>query len=83
LVAAGVHVHTYPNSSSVLYIHAKAVVADAGRADQRMFVGSENFSTASLRHNRELGIATTQAAVISAISATLARDYAGAAPIAG
>jgi phosphatidylserine/phosphatidylglycerophosphate/cardiolipin synthase-like enzyme len=83
LAGAGVHVHTYANSSSVLYIHAKAVVADAGRAGQRVFVGSENFSTASLRHNRELGIVTTQAAVISAISATVARDYAGAAPFAG
>jgi len=80
LVAAGAHVHTYPDTSTALYIHAKAVVADAGRAGQRAFVGSENFSTASLRRNRELGIDTTQAAVISAISATLAHDYAGAAP---
>jgi cardiolipin synthase len=80
LVAAGAHVHTYPDTSSALYIHAKAVVADAGRSRQRVFVGSENFSSASLRRNRELGIDTTQAAVISAISATLARDYAGAAP---
>jgi phosphatidylserine/phosphatidylglycerophosphate/cardiolipin synthase-like enzyme len=80
LVAAGAHVHTYPDTSGALYIHAKAVVADAGRAGQRVFVGSENFSTASLRRNRELGIDTTQAAVISAISAALARDYAGAAP---
>jgi phosphatidylserine/phosphatidylglycerophosphate/cardiolipin synthase-like enzyme len=80
LAGAGVHIHTYANSSRALYIHAKAVVADAGRAGQRVFVGSENFSTASLRRNRELGIDTTQPAVISAISATLARDYAGAAP---
>jgi cardiolipin synthase A/B len=80
LVVAGAHVHTYPDTSSALYIHAKAIVADAGRPGQRVFVGSENFSTASLRDNRELGIDTTQAAVISAVSATLAGDYAGAAP---
>ncbi len=80
LVKAGAHVSTYANSSSVIYIHAKAIVADAGRPDGQVFVGSENFSAASLRHNRELGIATTQRAVIAAISATLAHDFAGATP---
>jgi phosphatidylserine/phosphatidylglycerophosphate/cardiolipin synthase-like enzyme len=83
LVKAGAHVHTYRDSSSVLYIHAKVVLADAGRSDERVFVGSENFSVASLRENRELGVVTTQPAVISVISATLARDYAGATPFSG
>jgi cardiolipin synthase len=78
LVRAGVHVHLFADSSSALYIHAKAVVADAGRKDQQVFVGSENFSTASLDYNRELGIRTANAAVISVISATLARDYTAA-----
>ncbi len=82
LVRAGVHVRTYANSSTVLYIHAKAVVADAGRRDQDVFVGSENFSTASLDYNRELGIRTSNAAVISVISATIAADYAGGTPYA-
>ena len=62
----------------MLYIHAKAVVADAGRSDQQVFVGSENFSKASLGYNRELGVRTANKAVISVISATLAADYAGA-----
>jgi phosphatidylserine/phosphatidylglycerophosphate/cardiolipin synthase-like enzyme len=62
----------------VLYIHAKAVVADAGRSDEQLFVGSENFSAASLRKNRELGLRTTNKAVISAISAVLGDDYSGA-----
>ena len=75
---AGVHVHTFPDSSSALYIHAKAVVADARRSGQQVFVGSENFSVASLDENRELGIRTANAAVISAISATIASDYAHA-----
>src|SRR5450756_358781 len=57
-------------------VDAKAVVADAGRADQQVFAGSENFSTASLRYNRELGIRTANRPVISAISATIATDYA-------
>jgi len=75
---AGVHVHTFPDSSKALYIHAKAVVADAGRSDQQLFAGSENFSVASLDENRELGIRTANAAVIKAISATIASDYAHA-----
>jgi cardiolipin synthase A/B len=75
---AGVHVHTFPDTSKALYIHAKAVVADAGRSDQQVYAGSENFSVASLDRNRELGIRTANAAVISAISATIASDYAHA-----
>jgi cardiolipin synthase len=43
-----------------------------------VFVGSENFSAASLDENRELGIRTANAAVLSAISATIASDYAHA-----
>jgi cardiolipin synthase A/B len=83
LVAAGVHVRTYKNSSRVLYIHAKAVVADAGRSGEQVFTGSENFSTASLRYNRELGIRTSNKSVIAGISATIAADYAGATPYSG
>jgi phosphatidylserine/phosphatidylglycerophosphate/cardiolipin synthase-like enzyme len=75
---AGAHVRTYKDSDSVLYIHAKAVVADAGSSGEQMFVGSENFSAASLRYNRELGIRTTNKALISAVAAVLAADYAGA-----
>jgi cardiolipin synthase len=78
LESAGVHVRLYADSEKALYIHAKAVVADAGRSDQQVFVGSENFSKASLGYNRELGIRTANKAVISVINATLAADYAGA-----
>ena len=80
LAKAGAHVRTYKNSTKVLYIHAKAVVADAGKSDEQMFVGSENFSSASLRRNRELGLRTTNKPVISAVAAVLAADYAGATP---
>jgi cardiolipin synthase len=78
LVKAGAHVRTYKDSTKVLYIHAKAVVADAGASDEQMFVGSENFSSASLRRNRELGVRTTNQPVISAVAGVLAADYAGA-----
>jgi phosphatidylserine/phosphatidylglycerophosphate/cardiolipin synthase-like enzyme len=77
LVEAGAHVRTYKNSTKALYIHAKAVVADAGRPDEQMFVGSENFSVASLRENRELGIRTTNDTVIAAVATVLGDDYAG------
>jgi len=79
LVNAGVHVHLFPDSTTALYIHAKAVVADVGRADQQVFVGSENFSAASLHYNRELGIRTANRPVISAIGVAIAADYAASA----
>ena len=85
LTAAGVHVHTYAYTAS-LYIHAKAIVADYGASTEKVDVGSQNFSSASLNKNRELGfiiiiiiiiITTTTAAIISGINSALASDYAG------
>jgi phosphatidylserine/phosphatidylglycerophosphate/cardiolipin synthase-like enzyme len=78
LAGAGVHIHLYSDSSGALYIHAKAIVADAGLPGQRVLVGSENFSVASLSYNRELGVVTTSPAVVAAINTALASDYAGA-----
>ncbi|MCL2543004.1 MAG: phospholipase D-like domain-containing protein [Nocardioidaceae bacterium] len=72
LVAAGAHVVTYSSSAS-LYIHAKVILADGTKA----FIGSENFSNTSLNKNRELGLMTTDSAIISSLSTTLAGDYAG------
>jgi len=80
LTKAGAHIRLYRNSTKVIYIHAKAVVADAGLSDQQVYLGSENFSFSSLRRNRELGIRTTNKPVISEVSAVLAADYAGATP---
>jgi hypothetical protein len=79
LAQAGARIRLYANSKSVLYIHAKAIVADAGRPDQRVLVGSQNFSVASLNYNRELGVITTDPAVVAVLSTTLASDYAHAA----
>jgi cardiolipin synthase len=78
LARAGAHIRLYPDQASALYIHAKAIVADAGRSGQRVLVGSQNFSVASLGYNRELGILTSNARIVAAISATLAGDYARA-----
>ena len=77
LVAAHAVVRVYAADAS-LYIHAKVVVADAGTPRQRAFVGSENFSNASLNANRELGIETADPGVVSGLTATLNSDAAGA-----
>jgi phosphatidylserine/phosphatidylglycerophosphate/cardiolipin synthase-like enzyme len=79
LTRAGAHIRLYRDVSSALYIHAKAIVADAGRAGRRVLVGSQNFSVASLGYNRELGILTSDPHMVAAVAATLAHDYAGAA----
>lgn len=76
LEKAGVHVRTYAYTAS-LYIHAKAIVADAGTGAATVDVGSQNFSNASLNKNRELGFVTTNASIVSGIDAALASDYAG------
>ncbi len=82
LTQAGAHVRTYPDTDGALYIHAKAIVADAGQSDQQLLVGSQNFSAASLLHNRELGILTTDKTLITSVSSTIAADYSGAKPYA-
>jgi cardiolipin synthase A/B len=78
LVAAHVVVRVYAATAS-LYIHAKAIVTDAGTSRERAFVGSENFSSASLNQNRELGLETTDPTVVAALARTLTTDAAGAA----
>jgi cardiolipin synthase A/B len=80
LEAAGVDVHLYPDNSSALYIHAKVIVVDPGTASEKAFVGSENFSTASMGYNRELGIITNDPVVVNGLAKTLGRDYDGAPP---
>lgn len=80
LAAAGVNIATYPDNSTALYIHAKAIVADYGTANQVAFVGSENFSSASLTKNRELGLTTTNSNIISQLESTISSDYSGGTP---
>jgi phosphatidylserine/phosphatidylglycerophosphate/cardiolipin synthase-like enzyme len=72
LAACGVAVRTYAEDAP-LYIHAKAIVVDGREA----FVGSQNFSWTSLQANRELGIVTSDAAIVARVAATLAGDFAG------
>lgn len=76
LAAAGVQVRLYA-ADAPLYIHAKLIEADG----VRLFLGSENFSSASLLYNRELGIETTDPSVVAAVQATFDGDFAGARPL--
>lgn len=80
LAAAGVEVRTYPEDSTSLYIHAKVIAVDPGHADSRVFVGSQNFSSASLDRNRELGIVTADPSLVRAIAYTVDRDARAGTP---
>jgi phosphatidylserine/phosphatidylglycerophosphate/cardiolipin synthase-like enzyme len=81
LATAGVHVRTYADDANApLYIHAKMIVADGGNASARAFVGSENFSAASLGKNRELGIVTDNKDIITSLIKTFVADWHGATP---
>jgi phosphatidylserine/phosphatidylglycerophosphate/cardiolipin synthase-like enzyme len=73
LEADGVHVVLYPDTASALYIHAKVIDVDSTKA----FIGSENFSTASLDYNRELGLITSSASVLGPLNSTLSSDISG------
>jgi phosphatidylserine/phosphatidylglycerophosphate/cardiolipin synthase-like enzyme len=68
--AAGAQVHRL--RQSYLYVHAKAIIADGRRA----FVGSENLSTASLDHNREVGVIVADPGAIQTLESTFDRDWA-------
>lgn len=79
-LAGGKVVITGPTSgngtSTNPYIHAKAIVADSGRA----FVGSENFSGGSLGYNRELGVIFDAAAEVAKVKTTIDADFAKGTP---
>jgi phosphatidylserine/phosphatidylglycerophosphate/cardiolipin synthase-like enzyme len=79
LKGADVTVRTY-GESAALYIHAKAIVADAGTRNATAFVGSQNFSIASLVHNRELGLVTNAQPIVQNLASVIAADYVGARP---
>ena len=77
LKKAGAHISTYVDNDTTLYIHAKAILADYGQSNVQAFVGSENFSSASLTENRELGLITKNATILTQLNTTMSSDYAG------
>jgi len=58
-----------------LYIHAKLMIIDGARA----YVGSENFSSASLDLNRELGLIVAAPDIIQSLATTFMSDYEASA----
>jgi phosphatidylserine/phosphatidylglycerophosphate/cardiolipin synthase-like enzyme len=79
LQAAGCGVHVYPDTTTGLYIHAKAVVADYGLPTQNVYMGSINYSTASMTKNRELGLYITDPAIVTTLNNVMTQDYNGGA----
>jgi phosphatidylserine/phosphatidylglycerophosphate/cardiolipin synthase-like enzyme len=74
---AGANVWYY-TSSTGFYIHAKAVVADLALPTEAVYMGSINYSSASLTRNRELGVYITgNTAVSNPIAATIVSDETG------
>src|ERR1700691_1955738 len=82
IVEAGGEIATYAETAS-LYIHAKVILVDYGSPDAQVFIGSENFSNASLTENRELGLTISNAAILASIYSTLPSDFAGGTPWSG
>jgi putative Ig domain-containing protein/phospholipase D-like protein len=76
ITAAGGKVTGY-SSSTGYYIHAKTVIADYGTSTAKAFAGSENFSSNSLNDNRELGLITSDAGVVSGLEAAFSADFTG------
>ena len=62
------------DTTGVLYIHAKAVVADAGFTTPRMLIGSQNFSVSSRTRNRELGLIVTYPGLVSSVAKVITGD---------
>ena len=80
LVAAGCGVHTVLDTTNGFYIHAKAVVADFGLSTQNVYMGSINYSNASMNNNRELGIYITDTPSVTLLNTTMTSDYNNATP---
>lgn len=79
LKSDGCKIATYAETAS-LYIHAKVILADYDTSAAKVYIGSENFSTASLTKNRELGVIISDAATMTSINTTLTSDYTGGTP---
>jgi phosphatidylserine/phosphatidylglycerophosphate/cardiolipin synthase-like enzyme len=71
LTAAGARVHVLYGEHPV-YVHAKMIWVDG----QRVFLGSQNLSTASLDRNRELGLISTDPSLLHATQQTFDHDAA-------
>jgi phosphatidylserine/phosphatidylglycerophosphate/cardiolipin synthase-like enzyme len=64
----GVNVRYMP--ANKLYMHAKLIIAG-----NSFFIGSQNFSTSSLNHNREVGIIIKKRKYLKVVRRTFAKDW--------
>ena len=63
-------------TASNLYIHAKAIVVDCANGTcAKAFIGSENFSTGSVKYNRELGVIFDQASEVMKVETAINTDF--------
>jgi cardiolipin synthase len=76
LKSAGAKIAIY-TSNKGYYIHAKIMLADYGTPGAKLFLGSENFSTASLTKNRELGLIFSDAACMTGVNTAITKDFNG------
>jgi cardiolipin synthase A/B len=65
---------------SPLYIHAKLLAIDAGTAQARAFVGSENLADSSLLRDRELGVALVAPRLVDRVAAVISSDVSAGQP---
>jgi phosphatidylserine/phosphatidylglycerophosphate/cardiolipin synthase-like enzyme len=76
LKQAGAKIAVYTSTDDkAYYIHAKAVLADYGTAQAKLFLGSENFTSESLGDNRELGLIFSDAACMTGVHTALTADF--------
>jgi cardiolipin synthase len=81
LKQAGAKIAVYTSTkTTAYYIHAKAVLADYGKPQAKLFLGSENFSTDSLGKNRELGLIFSDAACMASVHSALTSDFTKGTP---
>jgi phosphatidylserine/phosphatidylglycerophosphate/cardiolipin synthase-like enzyme len=73
LKTAGANLVTLHNP----YVHAKSFVVDGKGA----YIGSENFTSSSLSHNRELGVMFTSPSEVQKVINTTAADFAAGTPL--
>jgi hypothetical protein len=69
--------YTGYSSSTGFYVHGKAIVADYGFSDAKVFLGSENWTDNSLNDNRELGLIISDSAVLTGVENTFTADFTG------
>jgi phosphatidylserine/phosphatidylglycerophosphate/cardiolipin synthase-like enzyme len=76
LKQAGAKIAVYTSTkTTAYYIHAKAVLADYGKPQAKLFLGSENFSADSLGKNRELGLIFSDAACMTGVHSAVTSDF--------